>query len=356
MTYSLFDHPHFQGLLQDEAIALLFEVEAEIEAMLRFEGALAEAEAALGVVPEAAKDAVLMATAGFRPDPEILQAGVARDGLAVPALIKALRETIEEPHRAHLHFGATSQDVVDTGLILRLKDAFSTFEQRLDRVIGALDDLSAKAGDAPIVGRTRMQRALPITLADRVATWRAPLLRQREALAALADRVLVVQFGGAVGTLDKLGDRGPAVRAALAERLGLKDPGRAWHAERDRIADLAGWLATVSGCLGKIGQDIALMAQNEVGEAVVAGGGRSSAMPHKRNPILAEILVTLARYNAGQLGALHQALVHEGERSGSAWTLEWFVLPSMLGTAAASLRVAERLLDGLTCRASTSVA
>jgi 3-carboxy-cis,cis-muconate cycloisomerase len=198
------------------------------------------------------------------------------------------------------------------------------------------------------MGRTRMQRALPITFADRVAAWKSPLDRQLDALGALERDLLVLQFGGAVGTLDKLGERGSLVRAALARRLGLADPGRAWHAERDRIADLAGWLAKISGSLGKIGQDLVLMAQNEVGEAVLAAAGSSSAMPHKRNPVQAELLITLARFNAGQLGALHQAMVHEGERSGAAWTLEWLILPAMVAASAAALRLSKDCLGGLT--------
>ena len=137
------------------------------------------------------------------------------------------------------------------------------------------------------------------------------------------------------------------MRARLAERLGLGDPGGCWHTDRGRIADLAGWLSKVSGSLGKMGQDVALMAQNEIGEATVSGGGRSSAMAHKRNPVRAELLITLARYNAVELGAVHQALVHEGERSGSAWALEWLALPVMIATTGAALVNAGALLDGL---------
>ncbi len=348
MTFSLFDHPYFSSLLRHEAIAALFSAEAELAAMLRFEAALAEVEAELGVIPEDAAAAIVAAIKGFQPEEATLAADVRRDGLVGPGLVAALRGSMPEAHRAHLHFGATSQDMIDTGLVLRLRQVFAILKDDLQAVLEALDGLSARQGSARIMGRTRMQQALPITVADRVATWRAPLARQLDDLDALENRVLAVQFGGAVGTLDQLGERGPAIRAALAERLGLIDPARPWHAERDRIADFAGWLAKISGSLGKIGQDLALMAQNEVGEAVLASGGLSSAMPHKKNPVQAEILVTLGRFNAGHLASIHHAMISEGERSGAAWTLEWLTLPEMVAATAAALMIAKSSIDGLT--------
>ena len=151
----------------------------------------------------------------------------------------------------------------------------------------------------------------------------------------------VIQFGGAAGTLDAFGDNGPALRAALARRLGLQDQPQ-WHSQRDRIAELANWLSLVSGGLGKFGQDIALMA-DAGGEIELAGGGSSSAMAHKKNPVDAELLVTLARFNAVQLSGIHQSLVHEQERSGAAWTLEWMILPQMLIATGASSRVGVNL-------------
>ena len=196
------------------------------------------------------------------------------------------------------------------------------------------------------MGYTRMQAALPIAAADRIESWRAPLVRHIERLDAVRRSLLVVQFGGAAGTLDKLDGKGPAVRAALAERLGLAD-GRQWHSQRDRVADLANWLSLVTGSLGKFGQDVALMAQSGA-EIRLSGGGTSSAMAHKQNPVDAEVLVALARFNAAQLSGMHQALVHEQERSGAAWTLEWLILPQMLLAAGASTRIADRLVGSVT--------
>lgn len=348
MTYSLFDHPHFQHLLGRQDLAGLFTPKAEIRSMLRFEAALAEAEAEAGVIPKMAAAAIAQAVEAFREDGETLAAGVARDGLVVPMLIKDLRKTLDEAHRPHLHVGATSQDVIDTGLMLRLKEALALLGKDIERLAERLDAIGERDGGRPLMARTRMQQALPIRLADRIRIWKTPLAHHLERLAKLRDRTLAVQFAGPVGTLDQLGDQGPRVRARLAERLGLADPGGSWHTDRSRLVDVATWLSQVTGALGKIGQDVVLMAQNEIGEAVIDGGGLSSAMPHKKNPVRAELLVTLGRYNAGEIGALHQALIHENERSGAAWTLEWLALPPMVACTGAALKVAASLLENLT--------
>lgn len=348
MAFSLFDHPFFSTLLRHDEIDELFSPAAEIAAMLRFELALAEVEAAFGVIPKEAGAEIVKSIRRCQPSADSLADGIRRDGVVGPALVDDLRLNVPEIHRRFVHFGATSQDVIDSGLILRLKQALTLMRQDLETVIARLDSLSSEQGDTLIMGRTRMQRALPITFAERIATWKGPLIRQLEALDGLEHHVLAVQFGGAVGTLDKLGDQGAEVRTALAKHLDLTDPGRPWHAERDRIADLANWLAKISGSLGKIGQDLALMTQNEIGEAKLADSGSSSTMPHKQNPVQAEILITLARLNAGHLASIHQAMVHEGERSGAAWMLEWLILPEMIAATAASLMISAQSLEGLT--------
>jgi 3-carboxy-cis,cis-muconate cycloisomerase len=347
MSVSVFDHPWLSPLLGDAEIAQHFTADAELRAMLAFEVALAKAEAASGVIPADAASAIAQAARSFKPDLAALAQGTARDGMVVPEWVSQLRRAVGAPHDAHLHFGATSQDVLDTSLILRLKPVLEIFDARIGALEARLGEMGRKHGALPLMGRTRMQRALPITWADKIESWRAPLPRHRTRLQELTPRLLVAQFGGPVGTLEKLGDKGPAVVAALAQELGLGAPAGSWHTARDVLAELAGWFSLLTGALGKIGQDVALLAQNEVGDVAVAGGGKSSAMPHKSNPILAEILVTLARYNATQLSAMHQALVHEQERSGAAWTLEWMVLPPMAVTAGAALSRGLVLLDAL---------
>ncbi|RWC33730.1 MAG: 3-carboxy-cis,cis-muconate cycloisomerase [Mesorhizobium sp.] len=341
MTVSPFDHPLLSALLGDEEASRHFSVEAEIEAMLAFERALAEAEAENGIITKDDASAIVAALAAFRPDTALLRAAVARDGVMVPELVGQIRVAVGEPHSRKVHFGATSQDAVDTGLVLRLKSIVEHFDLLLTETIIRLVSLEERFGGRALMGMTRMQPAIPIKVADRMAAWRTPLQRHQERLPEQSRRLLVLQFGGAAGTLEKLGDKGSAVRAALAAKLGLGDAPQ-WQNQRDALADFAGWLSLVSGSLGKFGQDIALMAQ--AGDDIeLSGGGGSSAMPHKQNPVKAEALVALARFNATQLSGMHQALVHEQERSGAAWTLEWLLLPQMVVATAASLRLAAEL-------------
>ncbi|MBB6467772.1 3-carboxy-cis,cis-muconate cycloisomerase [Aminobacter lissarensis] len=341
MTVSPFDHPFLSSLLADAETARQFSADAEIAAMLAFERALAEAEADAGVIGLEAAAAIAAAITSFRPDMGALGAAVARDGVVVPDLVRQLRGAVGEPHGDKVHFGATSQDVIDTALVLRLKPVVERLDALLADVVARLDVLQSRFGTRPLMGRTRMQAAIPITVSDRVSSWLAPLQRHRARLAAIRPELLVVQFGGAAGTLEKLGDKAAAVRGSLAQRLGLGDAPQ-WHSQRDRLADFAGLLSLVTGSLGKFGQDVALMAQDG-SEIALVGGGGSSAMPHKQNPVAAEVLVTLACFNATQLSGMHHALVHEQERSGAAWTLEWLLLPQMVVAAAASLGQAASL-------------
>ncbi len=346
MTFSAFDHPILGALVGDAEAAKCFSFEADLAAMLAFESALAGAQAALGLIPAEAARRIAETCSDFAPDAGRLAAGVARDGVVVPALVAMLRVAVGEPHAAFVHRGATSQDVMDSSLTIRLKPVCALMESRLAALIETLRRLAARDGKVPLMARTRMQRALPITAADKLRAWRKPLERSLVRLAELKPRLLVVQFGGPVGARGDLDGKGEAVAAELARRLDLR-AAPCWHVERDNLAEFAAWLGLVAGSLGKLGQDVALMAQNEVGEVRLAGGGGSSAMAHKSNPVAAEILVALARFSAGQLGTHFQALVHENERSGAAWTLEWLTLPPMVAAAAAALRHAATICHGL---------
>lgn len=346
MSVSPFDHPVLSGLLGDEEAAALFTVEAELAGMVAFETALAEAEAAHGLIPAEAARTIATALAGFVPDIAELKRGTARDGVVVPELVRQMREAVGEAG-PHLHFGATSQDVIDTSLSLRLVGVLDLLAARLDLVIAGLDGLMARDGALPSMGHTRMQAAIPVTAGRKIASWTAPLKRHRERLKTVRADVAILHFGGAAGTLEKLGDKGDAVGRDMADRLRLDWPDSLRHSERDGIASLASFLSLVTGSLGKLGQDVALMAQTEVGEVKLASGGGSSAMPHKVNPVGAETLVALARFNATLVSGMHQSLVHENERSGAAWTLEWMLLPQMAVAAAASLRTAEALVGSL---------
>jgi len=332
-----------QSLAGDPAVADHLNDEADVAAMLLFEGALAEAEADAGLIEAAAAQAITSAIAGFTPDWDDLARGMTQDGVVIPALVRQLRNAVGEPHGAQVHKGATSQDAIDTALILRLAQIIPIYEERLTALQAALAALSEREGTKPLMAHTRMQQALEFTIAAKIRTWTEPLARLRAALTASRRQLLVIQLGGPIGDRSSFGGKGDEVARYLAERLdlGLAEP---WHSSRDPLVGFASLLSLITGTLGKFGADVALLAQNEVGAIKLAGGGTSSAMAHKSNPVNAEVLVSLARYNAGLVGTLHQALVHENERSGAAWTLEWLVLPQILETTGASLRLANVLV------------
>lgn len=346
MSVSPFDSPLLEGLLGDAGVAAAFSVAAELSAMQVFEAALAEAEAAEGVIPKDAAAAIVAGLADFAPDLAALGAATARNGVVGVDYVRQLRAHIGATHGQYVHFGATSQDLVDTALVLRLKTVLGDLDARLAGVVMALDKLDARFGPRALMGHTRMQKAMPIAVSDRIQAWRDPLLRHRERLEAFKPRLLRVQLGGAVGTCDKLGDKGAAVANRLADTLGLGRAETAWHTGRDTLAELSDWCALVSGSLGKIGADIALLAQAGT-EIVLEQGGGSSAMPHKSNPVGAEVLIALARFTATLSGGMHQTLVHEQERSGAAWTLEWLLLPQQLIATGASLRHAAVLMGAI---------
>ncbi|MDN5928948.1 MAG: 3-carboxy-cis,cis-muconate cycloisomerase [Hyphomicrobiales bacterium] len=347
MSVSVLDHPILAGLLGDREIAAFFSVEAELEAMLDFEAALAGAEAEKSIIPEAAGKAIADAIAGFRPDVEKLAQATARDGVVVPELVRQLRAAVGKPHSGHVHFGATSQDVIDTGFALRIGKALDLLQARIDMLVERLGELDLRDGANPVMAHTRMQAAIEVPASRKISSWREPLLRHRARLSTVRKEIAVLTFGGAAGTLDKLGSTGEQVTARMAKRLGLGIVSHARHSERDGQAELAGWLSLVTGSLGKMGADIALAAQSKIGEIRLKGGGVSSAMPHKVNPVGAEVLVTLARFNATLVSGMHQALVHENERSGAAWTLEWMLLPQMAVATGAALRTAIDLIDNI---------
>jgi len=350
MTQTL-PYPLLQALIGDEEVGAYFSNEAELSAMLRVEAALAEAEAKVGLIGEDAARRIAEVCDTFRADWTKLAEGLNRDGVVVPEFVKQLCEAVGEPHAKAVHVGATSQDIIDTALVLRLKSVIEIIGNRLDTLIHSLNGLKRRDGSVILMAHTRMQQALRFTAADKIDTWIQPLERHSNALAALAPGLLVIQLGGPIGTRGELKGHGDAVADAMCEILGLGFA-PAWHSQRDRIGEFGSFLSLLTGTLGKIGQDVALMAQNEVGEVRLATGGGSSAMPHKSNPVPAEVLVALARFNAGMVGTLHQALVHENERSGAAWTLEWMVLPQMVVSSAAALNKAQDLIANMNFAAS----
>lgn len=330
------------ALAGDPEIADLFSDASTVAALRAIEAALAEAEADEGLIAPEAAAAIGAACAGFHVDLDDLAAGMAEDGVVGPRFVARLRAAVAAPHRDAVHLGATSQDIVDTALVLALAGLSDILDSRLAGLLADLDALARRDGAVALMAHTRMQQALPITAGAKIAAWARPLERHRARLAEIRPRLLVVQLGGPVGTRDGFGGRGDAVAAGLARRLGL-GVAAPWHAERDGLVEFGGLLALIAGSLGKIGADIALLAQTEVGAIAGAGGGASSAMAHKSNPVAAEVLVALARHAAGLAGTLGQAMVHENERSGAAWTLEWLTLPPLAVATGAALGRARAL-------------
>ena len=347
MTITPFEHPFLSGLLGDADIARHFSAQADVAAMIAFEVALARAEADEGLIPRDAADAIATAVRTFEPDIESLNLATAKDGVVVPELVRQLRQAVGEPHSAHVHFGATSQDVIETSLTLRMRPVLNLLSSRLEMCVDSLAALAERDGDVNVMAHTRMQAAIPVPANRKIASWLGPLARHRHRLKMIQESVSTVTFGGAVGTLDRLGEKAPQVTERLAVQLDLGVAGPTRHSERDGIAELASVLSLITGSLGKMGADIALATQTEISEIRLASGGSSSAMARKVNPISAEILVTLARFNAILLTGMHHSIVHENERSGSAWTLEWMLMPQMLVATGASLRTAIDLVSNL---------
>jgi 3-carboxy-cis,cis-muconate cycloisomerase len=345
MSVSPFDSKLFATLFSDPDMAALFTDEAAIAAMLKVEAALAKVQAQSGVIPQTAYLQIADGLDDFSPDPVGLSQGTAEFGVPVPALLKAARTVIGKEGRHYLHWGATSQDIVDTALVLRLKQAIDSLDGRIGKLLESMQALADAHAASLMVARTRWQQALPTTFGYKIDLWAEPMRRHHVRLTQIKPRLLVLSLGGAAGTLAAMGDKGPQVARQLAAELDLEMPATPWHSQRDGVAEFAGWLSMLTGSLGKIGQDLLLMAQSEVAEVRFSSGGGSSTMPQKSNPIGAEMLVTFSRLNAGLLSIIHQGQIQEHERGGSGWMLEWTTLPQMVMAAAGALNQADRLFS-----------
>lgn len=341
MSVSPFDSALYRDLFTDTDVARLFTDSAEVRAMLLVEGALAKAQGALGVIPGDSAAAIQRAVMEVQIDPSALAAETGQNGVPVPALVAAFRKAMEAPeHAQYVHWGATSQDIQDTGLMLRLRQVLVLMAGRLDEALLSLADLAEAHAETPMAGRTYGQTATPTSFGAVVASWGQPLLRHRARLAELKPRLLNVSLSGAAGTGAALGPQAPAIRAALAEALGLGDPGASWHSTRDSVADLAGWLTLVAASLGKIGEDLILLMQSDSAEVRMEGAGGSSTMPQKQNPVGPSVLSALARHVSALNTAMQGAGVHRQQRDGAAWFTEWLSLPPMVAGTAKALQVA----------------
>lgn len=327
------------GVFGDPELIEVFSEKYWLERVIEVEIALAHTEAELELIPPAAAQAIANLS-GFIPDWDALAHQTERDGVPMAGLVAQLQTHLGPEYGRYLHLGATTQDILDTVLVLQLRAALELLEGRLRKSLQGLARLAQQYRNTLMPGRTHGQQALPITFGYKVAGWIAPLLRHWERLQALKERLLVVQMGGAVGTLAALGSRGVEVMEGLAHALRLKAPLLPWHTARDNLAELASWLSLLSGSLAKIAQDIILMAQNEVGElreSLEVDRGGSSTLPQKSNPVKSEVIIAVARANAALLSAMHQALIAEHERATHGWQLEWLVLPQMLAHTGVAL-------------------
>lgn len=346
MSFSPLDDVLHAGLLGDPPVATLLGGQAQIDSILEVEAALARIQGQLEVIPARVAADLVDALAGLTVTPEQIAPGFARDGVAAPALVAALRARIPADAGAWLHFGATSQDVADLGLILRLKRILVILEARLDAVMDALAILADAHLSTPCLARTRMQAAAPTIFGWRVAQWLLPLQRAKERLAELKPRLLVVQLGGATGTMSAFGPRALELSEALAQTLGL-GAAEPWHTARDRLEEMASWLAMLANALGKIGLDAMMLAQSEIAEIRFEGAGGSSTLPQKQNPVAAETLVALARHAALMAGGMHQANLAMNERDGVAWSLEWLCLPDLVLATGSALERARQVTKSL---------
>jgi 3-carboxy-cis,cis-muconate cycloisomerase len=327
----------FSKYLGDEQILQLVSDEALITKMLQFEMSLAKAQASVGIIPESIADEIYKILSQLKINPADLSAGTLQNGIPVISLLSLAKEKLSGEAKKQLHYGATSQDLMDTAQVLIIRDAVDLMEERINTLIQNLTQLLKQYGETPCMAHTRGQQAIPIIFGVKINGWLLPLQRQLQRLIEIKKRVLVVQLGGAAGTLAVYPDKAEALITALAKELKLH-PAKQWHTQRDNLCEFTNWLAMLTGILGKMGADILVMSQTEINEVQESeAGGKSSTMPHKNNPVLSEALVALARLNATLQSQQLQSLVHVNERDATAWILEWNAIPQMLINTGTSL-------------------
>ena len=331
----------FDELLSFAELQKILSDATRIQRMLDFEAALARAEARTGTIPERAAHKIAEHCRVERFDLSLLAKQTAQSGNVAIPLVKLLTEDVARQDKdaaRFVHWGATSQDAIDTGMVLQLHDALRLIEKDLVRLTDRLATLATEYRATPVVARTWMQQALPSTFGFIVAGWLDAVLRHRERLNECHLRVLCLQFGGAVGTMAALAGRGPDIARALADELRLTLPAAPWHTHRDRMAEIATVLGLLTGTLGKIARDISLHSQTEIGElSEPGGGGGSSTMPHKRNPVTCAVVLQAATRVPGLVSTMLSALPQEYERGLGGWHAEWETLPQIVRLSGGAL-------------------
>ncbi len=348
MAVGPIDDPALRSQIAAGPIYNLFEHRATLQAYLDAEAALARAQAQEGLIPVAAAEAITRAARVENLDLDRYAADVSRLHYPIAPLVDQLVEIVPDGLGEWAHWGATTQDIVDTGRVLQMKAAFDVIDGRLRDLGVRLKELADRYRATPMAGRSMLQHAVPIPFGYKAAVWASMLDRQLDRLPSLRSEILVAQLGGAAGTLAAMGDAGTQVRAAFAHELGLGDPGITWHTARDRVAETVHYLALVCACLGKIGLDVVLLAQTDVGEMFESGSGGSSTMPHKRNPVRSQVLLVAARVTRQLAGAALESVVADHERGTGAWMTEWWSATEAFVICGGALEHSVELVAGLT--------
>jgi 3-carboxy-cis,cis-muconate cycloisomerase len=320
------------ALFSTPSMSAAFASRAHVHSMLAFEASLAQAEARAGIIPQEAASAIAASCNVELFDVAALYREAAVAGTPAIPLVRMLTARVEDEARKFVHWGATSQDAIDTALMLQMRDGLDLLIARLLDVCAACATLAEKHRHTLMAGRTLLQQALPITFGLKAARWLALATRQVNALRERREKSLAVQLGGAAGTLASLGEKGLQVVELLAKELSLSVPDLPWHTERDRVAEIAAALGVVAGAMGKIASDVALLAQTEVGEVsegAAPGKGGSSAMPQKHNPVDATSAIASARLAVGVVPVILSAMQQEHERAVGGWQAEWAAIPNL---------------------------
>ena len=337
-------------LFSTPRMADVFSPEAHVQAMLAFEAALARAEARAGIIPLEAASAIEASCREAFIDVGLLYREAVMAGTPAIPLVRMLTKHVGGDAQKFVHWGATSQDAIDTALMLQMRDGLDLLVEELLGVCAACAKLAEDHRQTLMVGRTLLQQALPITFGLKAARWLALTVRQVQALRDRRERALAVQLGGAAGTLAAFGENGLQVVELLAKDLGLLAPDLPWHTERDRVAEIAASLGVASGAMEKIARDVILLAQTEVGEVSegdAPGKGGSSAMPQKHNPVEATSAIASARLAIGVVPVILSAMGQEHERAAGGWQAEWAALPDLFRYTAGAVASVRGTLSGL---------
>lgn len=349
MPCTVFDSAIYKDCFSDERMRAIFDDDNLLAKFIDVEAALAQAEAEFGIVPEEVAATIRRCCRPESFDRERLTRDTALVGYPVLPVVRQMEAMCGEAGR-WLHWGATTQDVTDTAAVLQIREALEAVEERLGNIRRSLVCMARRYRDAPMAGRTHLQQALPITWGYKCAIWIEQINRHLSRLGELRSRVLVGELGGAVGTLASLAGKGAAVQKRFCEILGLNHALTPWHVARDGFGELAGFMAVMTGTLGKIALDVMLLSANEIDEVAepfVKGRGSSSTMPQKRNPIGSEIVLACVKTCRQACGVLLDAQVQDLERGTGPWHAEWAAMPEMFLLASGALKHADELLAGL---------